>query len=89
MLEQREQQVLIMLTGGSVERKNQLRRRDSGKFLISERNAEPLLKLLDDTLRAEGYHNAWDFSPDLIAGCLKAMRAAGVNVVEVGDVLAA
>ena len=42
------------------------------------------VKLLDCTLRDGGYYNAWDFSEDLIADYLEAMKAAGVNVVELG-----
>lgn len=40
--------------------------------------------LLDCTLRDGGYYNAWDFSPDLIRAYLEAMRAAQVDIVELG-----
>lgn len=39
---------------------------------------------LDCTLRDGGYYNNWDFSDDLINIYLKAMHAAGVDVVELG-----
>ncbi len=42
------------------------------------------LTLLDCTLRDGGYYNDWDFSPDLIARFLAAMKAAQVDVVELG-----
>lgn len=42
------------------------------------------MKLLDCTLRDGGYYNSWDFSPDLIEDYLAAMRAARVDVVELG-----
>ena len=42
------------------------------------------IKILDCTLRDGGYYNSWDFSPSLIASYLEAMRAAQVNVVELG-----
>ncbi len=40
--------------------------------------------LLDCTLRDGGYYNAWDFSPALIEEYLLAMKAAQVDVVELG-----
>jgi 4-hydroxy 2-oxovalerate aldolase len=40
--------------------------------------------LLDCTLRDGGYYNAWDFSPDLINKYLLSMKAAQVDVVELG-----
>ena len=40
--------------------------------------------LLDCTLRDGGYYNAWDFAPSLIVEYLTAMRAAQVDVVELG-----
>ena len=40
--------------------------------------------LLDCTLRDGGYYNAWDFSPALINDYLLAMKAAQVDVAEVG-----
>jgi len=40
--------------------------------------------LLDCTLRDGGYYNAWDFSTGLIHQYLDAMRAAGVDAVELG-----
>ncbi|MCP9827927.1 aldolase catalytic domain-containing protein [Synechococcus sp. L2F] len=40
--------------------------------------------LLDCTLRDGGYYNAWDFSPALIQDYLLAMKAAQVDVVELG-----
>ena len=42
------------------------------------------LTLLDCTLRDGGYYNAWDFSPELINKYLTAMKAAQVDVVELG-----
>ncbi len=42
------------------------------------------LTIVDCTLRDGGYYNAWDFSQDLIADYLNAMRACGVHVVELG-----
>jgi 4-hydroxy 2-oxovalerate aldolase len=42
------------------------------------------VKLLDCTLRDGGYYNAWDFSPLLISEYLSAMRAAQVDIVELG-----
>lgn len=42
------------------------------------------LTLLDCTLRDGGYYNAWDFSPSLIEEYLLAMKAARVDVVELG-----
>lgn len=41
-------------------------------------------KLLDCTLRDGGYYNAWNFSPPLIEEYLVAMKAAHVDVVELG-----
>jgi 4-hydroxy 2-oxovalerate aldolase len=46
------------------------------------RDTLPLL--LDCTLRDGGYYNAWDFSPALIEEYLLAMKAAQVDVVELG-----
>lgn len=40
--------------------------------------------VLDCTLRDGGYYNAWDFSPSLIEEYLVAVRAAQVDVVEIG-----
>ncbi len=40
--------------------------------------------LLDCTLRDGGYYNAWDFPPALIEAYLVAMKAAKVDVVELG-----
>lgn len=40
--------------------------------------------LLDCTLRDGGYYNSWDFSPGLIEDYLLAMKAAQVDVVELG-----
>jgi 4-hydroxy 2-oxovalerate aldolase len=40
--------------------------------------------LLDCTLRDGGYYNAWDFPPPLINNYLVAMKAAEVDVVELG-----
>lgn len=39
---------------------------------------------LDCTLRDGGYYNDWDFSDDLIARYLQAVKSAGVDVVELG-----
>lgn len=39
---------------------------------------------LDCTLRDGGYYNLWDFSTDLINEYLMAVKAVGVNYVEVG-----
>jgi 4-hydroxy 2-oxovalerate aldolase len=43
-----------------------------------------MIKFVDCTLRDGGYYNAWDFSPDLIEKYLAAMKASGVDVVELG-----
>lgn len=40
--------------------------------------------LLDCTLRDGGYYNAWDYSPELINLYLEAMKAAEVDIVELG-----
>lgn len=40
--------------------------------------------LLDCTLRDGGYYNAWDFPSDLVNAYLEAMRAAQVDIVELG-----
>lgn len=40
--------------------------------------------LLDCTFRDGGYYNAWNFPPDLINRYLVAMRAAGIDYVELG-----
>lgn len=40
--------------------------------------------LLDCTFRDGGYYNAWDFTPSLIEDYLVAMKAAQVDVVELG-----
>lgn len=40
--------------------------------------------LLDCTLRDGGYYTDWDFPADLIQDYLRAMAAAGVNIVELG-----
>ncbi len=42
------------------------------------------LTFLDCTLRDGGYYNAWDFPPALIEAYLVAMKAAQVDVVELG-----
>jgi 4-hydroxy 2-oxovalerate aldolase len=42
------------------------------------------LSLLDCTLRDGGYYNHWDFSPALIEEYLIAMKAAHIDVVELG-----
>jgi hypothetical protein len=42
------------------------------------------IKLLDCTLRDGGYHNAWNFSPELINSYLNAMKAVQVDIVELG-----
>ena len=42
------------------------------------------LLLLDCTLRDGGYYNAWNFSQPLIEDYLHAMKAAGVDIVELG-----
>jgi len=42
------------------------------------------LKLLDCTLRDGGYYNNWDFSISLIQSYLEAMKAAQVDIVELG-----
>lgn len=41
-------------------------------------------KILDCTLRDGGYYTAWDFAPELISRYLEAMRAAQVDIVELG-----
>jgi 4-hydroxy 2-oxovalerate aldolase len=40
--------------------------------------------LLDCTLRDGGYYNGWDFPAEVIDNYLQAMRAVGVDVVELG-----
>ncbi|WP_217190867.1 aldolase catalytic domain-containing protein [Pseudomonas shirazica] len=40
--------------------------------------------VIDCTLRDGGYYNSWDFPEDVVDDYLKAMVAAGVNVVELG-----
>lgn len=40
--------------------------------------------VLDCTLRDGGYYNAWDFPQELIEAYLEAMRAARVDIVEIG-----
>lgn len=45
---------------------------------------QPETLLLDCTLRDGGYYNSWDFPPDLIQSYLEAMKAAQVDVVELG-----
>lgn len=42
------------------------------------------MMLLDCTFRDGGYYNAWDFTQTLIADYLSAMKAAQVDVVELG-----
>lgn len=42
------------------------------------------VKILDCTLRDGGYYNNWNFSPALINEYIKAVHAAGVNIVELG-----
>lgn len=42
------------------------------------------MMFLDCTFRDGGYYNAWDFPPKLIHQYLDAMKAAGVDVVELG-----
>lgn len=42
------------------------------------------MKLVDCTLRDGGYYNAWDFTVPLITDYLAAMKAAQVDVVELG-----
>ena len=39
---------------------------------------------LDCTLRDGGYYNSWNFENDLIQDYLVAMKAIGVDVVELG-----
>ena len=47
---------------------------------------QPETLLLDCTLRDGGYYNDWDFSRDLIQAYLEAMKAAQVDIVELGGV---
>jgi len=42
------------------------------------------LTFLDCTLRDGGYYNAWDFSPALAQSYLESMKAAQVDIVELG-----
>ncbi|MEP4053460.1 MAG: aldolase catalytic domain-containing protein [Litorimonas sp.] len=42
------------------------------------------ITVLDCTLRDGGYYNSWDFPKNVVNQYLKAMKAAGVDVVEVG-----
>lgn len=44
--------------------------------------ARPII--LDCTLRDGGYYNSWDFKPDAINSYLAAMKAACVDVIELG-----
>jgi 4-hydroxy 2-oxovalerate aldolase len=43
-----------------------------------------MIKILDCTLRDGGYYNSWDFAPGIIEDYLLAMRAAQVDIVELG-----
>lgn len=43
------------------------------------------VQILDCTLRDGGYYNAWDFEPELVADYLVAMKAAGVDIAELGQ----
>ncbi|CAA7621729.1 aldolase catalytic domain-containing protein [Magnetospirillum sp. UT-4] len=40
--------------------------------------------LLDCTLRDGGYYNDWDYDRDLVAAYLRALRLAGIDMVEIG-----
>ena len=42
------------------------------------------IKILDCTLRDGGYYNKWDFDHAVVNRYLAAMKAASVNVVELG-----
>lgn len=53
-----------------------------GHRTMTASSASPTL--LDCTFRDGGYYNAWDFSPALIETYLTAMKAAQVDVVELG-----
>ena len=48
----------------------------------SSNSTNPIL--LDCTLRDGGYYNSWDFSTQILEEYLLAMKAAQVNVVELG-----
>lgn len=41
-------------------------------------------KILDCTLRDGGYYNAWNFTSELVDDYLAAMKAGGVDIVELG-----
>lgn len=43
------------------------------------------VQILDCTLRDGGYYNDWDFAPALVEQYLKAMAAAQVDIVELGQ----
>ena len=43
-----------------------------------------LIKLLDCTLRDGGYYNKWDFDRAVVDGYLKAIKAASIDIVELG-----
>lgn len=43
-----------------------------------------VINFLDCTLRDGGYYNSWDFSEPLVCQYLEAMKAAGVDAVELG-----
>lgn len=42
------------------------------------------LQVLDCTFRDGGYYNAWDFPQSIVNAYLQAMKAAGVDIVELG-----
>ncbi|MCC6624332.1 MAG: aldolase catalytic domain-containing protein [Deltaproteobacteria bacterium] len=42
------------------------------------------MTVVDCTLRDGGFHNAWDFAPELVAAYLRAIDEAGVDYAEIG-----
>jgi len=42
------------------------------------------IRVVDCTLRDGGFHNAWDFAPDLVAAYLRAVDDARVDYAEIG-----
>ena len=54
-------------------------------FSAAENSISPgHFNLLDCTLRDGGYYNSWDFPVDVIEAYLVAMKAAQIDVVELG-----
>jgi 4-hydroxy 2-oxovalerate aldolase len=51
---------------------------------MSHADQTSAFNVLDCSLRDSGYYNAWDFAPGLVEVYLHAMKAAQVDVVEIG-----